>query len=209
MKRMFVLTVAVTVAGALPFLAAAQTVRDFTGHEPTSDELVDALKPRPGMEGRRTRGLGVVQDAPSGKPHCKPYREAKRSRGIGTASAGSPQVVSDAAALKVEFAFNSAELTPEATKTLSELGKALTSDELKPYCFVVEGHTDNIGSDAYNLSLSELRAESVVRYLTQNFGIDPERIQPIGLGKRNPIADNSTDEGRQRNRRVQIANIGT
>ena len=209
MKRVPRLGFTVAVIVALPLALRAQQVRDMTGHEPTSNELIDALKPRPGAAvegGPRMRGFGSVQNppAPSGKPQCKPYVAAKRGRGIGTASVA----VSDVAAIKVEFAFNSAELTPEATKTLDELGKALTSNDLKVYCFVVEGHTDSVGSEAYNVKLSQQRAQSVVRYLTKKFDIDPERLQAVGVGKASPIASNDTDEGRQKNRRVQIANIG-
>jgi OOP family OmpA-OmpF porin len=208
MNRALSLGLSFALITTLPLVAVAQDVRDMTGHEPTSNELIDALKPRPGTmpEGvPRMRGFGAVQNAPAptGKPQCKPVA-AKRDRGIGAASAA----VSDVAAIKVEFAFNSAELTPQATKTLDELGKALTSNDLKVYCFVVEGHTDSIGSDAYNMKLSQQRAQSVVHYLTKKFDIDPDRLQAVGVGKASPIASNDTDEGRQKNRRVQIANIG-
>ncbi len=206
MNRVPFLACAVAMVVCLPFaVCAQQKVIDMTGHEPTSSELQEVLKPRPGTTGPRMRGFGSVQNPPtSDKPQCKPYPAAKRDRGIGATSAA----VSDFAAIKVEFAFNSTELTPAATKTLDELGKALTSNDLKVYCFVVEGHTDAIGSDAYNLKLSQQRAESVVLYLTKKFQIDPERLQAVGVGKASPIASNDTDEGRQKNRRVQIANIG-
>jgi outer membrane protein OmpA-like peptidoglycan-associated protein len=195
MKRTLRLSFIFATLTGLPMIGEAQDVRDLTGHEPTSQELIETLKPR---EGHRTRGVGMA--APAGRPQCQAYKAA-RSRGI------SP--VSDAVAMKVVFAFNSAELSPQATKTLDELGKALTSNDLKSYCFVVEGHTDNIGSEAYNLKLSERRAQSVVRYLRDHFQIEEDRLQAMGLGKQKPIADNSTDEGRQKNRRVQIANLGS
>lgn len=207
MTKVLSLACAAALIAAVPLAARAQAVRDMTGHEPTSADLIDALKPRPGTEsGPRMRGFGTVQNAaaPSEKPQCKPYAPAKRDRGIGASNAA----VSDVAAIKVEFAFNSSELTPAATKTLDELGKALTSSDLKVYCFVIEGHTDAIGGEAYNLKLSQQRAQSVVLYLTTKFQIDQERLQAIGVGKASPIASNDTDEGRQKNRRVQIANIG-
>jgi len=177
---------------AFPVDGSAQNVKDLTGHEPTRDELIDVLKPREGT--RRTRGIGVTSTE---KPRCEPLA---RTRGIAP--------VSDMAAIKVLFAFNSAELTAEATRTLDELGKALTSDELKSYCFVVEGHTDNVGGEAYNRRLSERRAQSVVRYLKDRFHVEGERLQAVGYGKAQPIADNSTENGRQTNRRVQIGNLG-
>jgi outer membrane protein OmpA-like peptidoglycan-associated protein len=68
---------------------------------------------------------------------------------------------------------------------------------------VAEGHTDAIGSDAYNQSLSERRAEAVRRYLI-NGGITPERIRTEGFGESRPVASNETDEGRAQNRRVEL-----
>ncbi len=193
MKRTLTLSFVVATLTVFAVGAGAQNVQDLTGHEPTSDELIKVLKPREGTH--RTRGLG--EKAAAAKPPCV---QRARSRGIAP--------VADAAAIKVLFAFNSAELSPEAARTLEELGKALTSSDLKAYCFVVEGHTDGVGGDAYNLKLSERRAQSVVRYLKDHFNIESERVQSVGHGKRKPIADNATEEGRQKNRRVQVANLG-
>ena len=66
----------------------------------------------------------------------------------------------------------------------------------------IEGHTDNVGSEAYNLDLSKRRAESVKNYLVENLGIDPARLSAAGYGFSRPIADNNTREGRAQNRRV-------
>lgn len=66
------------------------------------------------------------------------------------------------------------------------------------------GYTDSVGSDSYNLNLSEQRANSVATYLTQE-GVAPSRMQISGMGEANPVASNATDEGRQQNRRVEIA----
>jgi OOP family OmpA-OmpF porin len=68
----------------------------------------------------------------------------------------------------------------------------------------VQGHTDNRGSAAYNKKLSERRAASVVRWLTERGGIDADRLTAKGYGMDQPLDDNSTDAGRQRNRRVQF-----
>jgi OOP family OmpA-OmpF porin len=67
----------------------------------------------------------------------------------------------------------------------------------------IEGHTDNIASAAYNQKLSEKRATSVRQYLIDKFGIDGSRITAIGYGLTKPIAGNDTEEGRQKNRRVE------
>ena len=68
---------------------------------------------------------------------------------------------------------------------------------------IVEGHTDSTGSDSYNQQLSERRANSVARYLTQR-GVNASRIKAIGYGEQRPVASNDTAEGRRQNRRVEI-----
>ena len=107
---------------------------------------------------------------------------------------------------KVQFAFGSAELTNEARAVLNELGTALKSDQLSPFRFRITGHTDAIGENRFNLSLSEQRARAVQQYLTSNFGISQSRLESVGLGESmllvpdNPSAD--------ANRRVEIMNVG-
>lgn len=68
----------------------------------------------------------------------------------------------------------------------------------------IEGHTDNVGKEAYNQKLSENRANSVRQYLIEKFGIDGSRLNPAGYGYSKPIASNDTKEGRQKNRRVVV-----
>jgi outer membrane protein OmpA-like peptidoglycan-associated protein len=68
----------------------------------------------------------------------------------------------------------------------------------------VQGHTDNVGNDAYNQTLSEARAKAVVAWLTQH-GVAADRLTAKGYGKTKPVADNGNDGGRAKNRRVEIA----
>jgi outer membrane protein OmpA-like peptidoglycan-associated protein len=68
----------------------------------------------------------------------------------------------------------------------------------------VQGHTDNVGNDAYNQTLSEARAKAVATWLTQH-GVAADRLTAKGYGKTKPVADNGSDEGRAKNRRVEIA----
>jgi len=68
---------------------------------------------------------------------------------------------------------------------------------------VLEGYTDNVGDADYNLKLSRRRAEAVARYLEKNYGIEPSRLATRGFGKSHPVADNATDAGKQKNRRVE------
>jgi outer membrane protein OmpA-like peptidoglycan-associated protein len=70
---------------------------------------------------------------------------------------------------------------------------------------VVEGHTDSIGSDAYNQGLSERRANAVRDVLVEQHGIETSRVSAVGYGEARPVADNDTDSGRAINRRVEAA----
>ena len=70
----------------------------------------------------------------------------------------------------------------------------------------LEGHTDSLGDDAYNMGLSRRRANSVKKYVVENFNINASRISTVGYGASKPVASNDTDAGRQKNRRV-VANI--
>ncbi len=70
---------------------------------------------------------------------------------------------------------------------------------------IIEGHTDNVGSDAYNKKLSQSRADAVKKYIVDKAGIDATRIKAVGFGEEKPIADNATKEGKTKNRRVEAA----
>ncbi len=108
---------------------------------------------------------------------------------------------------KVLFAFNSAKLSPEGKKALDGVIERLrTFDKVKS--IVITGHTDSIGSAAYNQKLSERRANAVRDYLISR-GVNPALITAIGKGESEPIASNKTREGRAMNRRVEIQITGT
>jgi outer membrane protein OmpA-like peptidoglycan-associated protein len=103
----------------------------------------------------------------------------------------------------VLFDFNKSTLKPESDTVLRQVAALVIQDrDLK---LEIQGHTDNVGSDAYNQPLSEARAHSVVTWLTQH-DVGPARLTARGYGKTTPIATNATDEGRAQNRRVEIAN---
>lgn len=102
----------------------------------------------------------------------------------------------------VNFAFDKAELTAEAEMILDE-AVALMKETDEVLEVRVEGHTDNVGSDNYNMDLSQRRAESVVQYLVDN-GVNSTRLVPVGMGEGFPVASNDTDAGRAENRRVDF-----
>jgi OOP family OmpA-OmpF porin len=104
-------------------------------------------------------------------------------------------------ALNVEFDTNMAVVKE---KYHNEIKKV--SDFMKTYpntTAVIEGHTDNVNTAEYNQKLSEARANSVRQYLINHFGIKASRLTAVGYGLTKPIASNNTEEGRQKNRRVQ------
>lgn len=84
---------------------------------------------------------------------------------------------------EVYFPFDSAELTAQARADLAALGRALSSTELRPYRYLIAGHTDAVGNAAYNQALSERRALAVRQYLLETFPIAPERLVAIGFGQ--------------------------
>lgn len=102
----------------------------------------------------------------------------------------------------VEFEFNSADIAAGTMATLSEVGQALTT---RPEASVeIQGHTDAVGAAAYNMQLSQRRADAVRNYLLANFDLNADQLAAKGYGEADPIASNETDEGRSRNRRVQF-----
>lgn len=101
----------------------------------------------------------------------------------------------------VTFEFDRADLRAEDQATLDEVFELLEAQE--NISIIAEGHTDSLGSDSYNLRLSQQRAAAVKIYLVKR-GIAPNRIQIIGLGESRPVADNESESGRAENRRVEL-----
>ncbi|MCL1961360.1 MAG: OmpA family protein [Desulfovibrionaceae bacterium] len=104
------------------------------------------------------------------------------------------------------FDFDKSVLKPEGRAKLDDLASKIQGINLE--VVIAVGHTDSIGSDAYNQKLSVRRAEAVKAYLVSK-GIERNRIYTEGKGKTQPIADNRTREGRAKNRRVEVEVVGT
>lgn len=98
------------------------------------------------------------------------------------------------------FAFNSADLSNESRPTLNAVADYLKANPSMK--IQVEGYTDSIGGGPFNLQLLRSRAESVKKYLTQQAGINSDRVTSAGFGMSDPVAGNATPEGRALNRRV-------
>ncbi len=128
------------------------------------------------------------------------------------APATPPVVVAPPAATKVTYAadaffdFNKSVIKPEGKAKLDDLIGKIKDINLE--VIIAVGHTDSVGSDAYNQKLSVRRSEAVKAYLVSK-GIEKNRVYTEGKGEKQPVADNKTAEGRAKNRRVEIEVVGT
>lgn len=104
------------------------------------------------------------------------------------------------------FDFDKATLKPEGNAKLDELTAQLGGINLE--VIIAVGHTDSVGTDAYNQKLSVRRADAVKAYLVSK-GIESNRVYTEGKGEKQPVASNATAEGRAKNRRVEIVVVGT
>ena len=102
----------------------------------------------------------------------------------------------------VLFGFDKAELTRKDKQTLDDFAAQLQSE--KHYIVQVEGYTDSTGPADYNYQLSQRRADIVIQYLAQKYNVPAHKIFLIGLGKDNPVAQNTSSAGRAKNRRVDV-----
>ena len=108
--------------------------------------------------------------------------------------------------LKIEFDPNQTKIKPQYAQQIKAVAEMMIS---QPETVAqIRGYTDNSGPSKVNLILSQLRAESVMQYLIEHFGIDPSRLTAKGYGASNPIADNRTPAGREQNRRIIVVIAG-
>ncbi|WP_298199400.1 OmpA family protein [Novosphingobium sp.] len=149
-------------------------------------------------------GIGGIAGAAVGytmDKQIRQLREQTAGSGVDVSAVDNGQAILVNLPDGVTFDVASYSLKPEFRATLDKV-----ADSLKQYpnsLIDVYGHTDSTGSDAYNQTLSENRARTVANYLSMQ-GVSPARIRSQGFGKTMPVADNATDDGRRRNRRVEI-----
>ena len=184
---------------------------------PSADQILQSLTPGSGF-GTTTRGLrpvgpaaatpapaatGAAAPAHSASAPAAGARPSPATNKTATASSG-PSVN-----LSVQFRSGSDDLTPAATHTLDELGRALVSPTLSGYRFRIEGHTDTVGTPAANMALSEHRAARVADYLAAHFAIDRARLDPVGMGQDHPLVATPDQTDEPRNRRVQVVTLAS
>jgi OOP family OmpA-OmpF porin len=112
------------------------------------------------------------------------------------------QATGHASVYGIYFDFDKADIKPESEPAIKEIAKLIQENKgLKLY---VVGHTDNVGTIDYNMKLSKARADAVMKELITKYKISAQRLKAYGIGSLAPVASNKTDEGRAKNRRVEL-----
>ncbi|WOH82098.1 OmpA family protein [Bradyrhizobium sp. BEA-2-5] len=195
-----------TVGAALSFCLAAARA----GDDVTEDQIIRALTPD---KKPLTRGLSAGPQTTSPELNADQAKFVQSVRGRSTRSLSSTEreeiasVVKDKPNIDLEitFDYNSANISAKSMPSVQALGRALTSPDLKGSTFVVAGHTDAAGGEAYNQDLSERRADSIKRYLVEKYGLNGTDLVTVGYGK-SKLKDPSQPLA-EVNRRVQVVNM--
>jgi outer membrane protein OmpA-like peptidoglycan-associated protein len=185
------------------------TAMAFAADDVTEDQIVKALAaPKKPL----TRGLLAVPQAdPAATAAEGKFVQTIRNRTTRSLSAGEREEIATLAKdkpnidLEITFDYNSADISAKSLRAVQALGKALSNPDLKGSTFVVAGHTDAVGGEAYNQDLSERRADSIKRYLTEKFGIAGTDLVTVGYGKSKP--KDPANPMDPTNRRVQVVNM--
>jgi outer membrane protein OmpA-like peptidoglycan-associated protein len=194
----------VTISAALSMSAGLAVAGDTV----SADQILGALKPK-----SATRGLTTSQQPVDTAAQAKEtgFVNTLRNRKTRSLSLGERQEIAELAATKpkidldIQFDYNSADISKGSTSAVQELGKALSNPDLKGSTFVVSGHTDAIGGEAYNQELSERRADTIKKYLTEKYGIAGANLVTVGYGESKPKDANAPMD--PTNRRVQVVNM--
>jgi outer membrane protein OmpA-like peptidoglycan-associated protein len=197
---------AITLGAALSMTAGLAFAGD---NNVSADQILNALQPKP-----LTRGLSIGPQADPGvKAKEVGFVETLRNRKTRSLSMGEREEIAEIASTKpnidldIQFDYNSADISTSSMPSVQALGRALSNANLKGSTFVVAGHTDAIGGEAYNQDLSERRADAIKRYLTEKYGIAGSDLVTVGYGKDKPKDPNAPMD--PINRRVQVVNMDT
>jgi outer membrane protein OmpA-like peptidoglycan-associated protein len=177
---------------------------------PPTGQIINSLTPSGSVSStdRGIKPLAPDSDVAATDRGIKPLPPSGVQQASSAMPLSSADVTAPNANLAVDFRTGSAQLTPDAMATLDQLGKALTSPQLAAYTFKIAGHTDTVGDPTTNQTLSDARAQAVKSYLETKFGISDARLQAVGLGESDLLDPTPPQTPDQRNRRVQIINLG-
>jgi OOP family OmpA-OmpF porin len=192
-------------------LIAAVAVPALAQSNPSTSQIIQSLKPSGNLLQGGTRGIRLAPPSSQSAPAASPSATHSANAGAAAPHTSRPIQAETAAPsvnLNVDFPTNSATLTPDAKHTLDQLGRALTSKDLASYRFRIEGHTDTVGSPAYNQGLSQRRADAVAAYLEQTFNIPSSRLEAVGMGEQGLLVVPPPQTAELRNRRVEVINLG-
>ncbi|MEA2836082.1 MAG: hypothetical protein QOD89_632 [Bradyrhizobium sp.] len=175
----------------------------------TEDQIVRALAvPKKPL----TRGLSVTPQAdPAATAAEGKFVQTLRNRATRSLSVSEREEIATLAKdkpnidLEITFDYNSADISAKSLPAVQALGRALSNPDLKGSTFIVAGHTDAAGSESYNQELSERRADSIKRHLTEKFGIAGTDLVTVGYGK-SKLKDANAPTA-EVNRRVQVVNM--
>src|SRR6202158_4606753 len=197
---------AITLGAALSMTAGLAIAGD---NNVSADQILNALQPK-----LLTRGLSAGPQAdPAVKAKEINFLKTLRDRKTRSLSLDEREEILQIASdkpkidLDIQFDYNSDKITTTSTPSVQALAKALSNATLKGSTFVVAGHTDAIGSEAYNQDLSERRADTIKRYLNEKYGINGTDLVTVGYGKSRPKDPNAPMD--PINRRVQVVNMDT
>jgi outer membrane protein OmpA-like peptidoglycan-associated protein len=175
----------------------------------TAATIVQALQPKPLT---RSLSLAPAQDpaAVAAEGHFVDTLRNRRTRSLSSGEREEIATIAEAKPnidLEITFEYNSADISSASLPSVQALGKALSDPNLRGSTFVVAGHTDAAGTEAYNQDLSERRADSIKRYLVEKYGIASADLVTVGYGKTKPKDANEPMD--PSNRRVQVVNMVT
>ncbi|WP_315740768.1 MULTISPECIES: OmpA family protein [unclassified Bradyrhizobium] len=202
---------ALLAATVLSAAASLSAMPAFAADDVSEDQIVRALA---GPKRPLTRGLSMSppsEAAPAVAPEQDKFLQSIRGRSTRSLSSAEREEIAAVARtkpnidLEITFDYNSANISQKSLPSVQALGRALTNAELKGSTFVVAGHTDAAGGEAYNQDLSERRADSIKRYLVEKFGIAGADLVTVGYGK-SKLKDPSQPLA-EVNRRVQVVNM--
>jgi outer membrane protein OmpA-like peptidoglycan-associated protein len=204
-RNVFIVALSLFAVGTALSIGAAKAAEDVT-----EDQILQALTP---AKKPLTRSLSMgapAQADPAASEAEGKFVQSLRNRSTRSLSTGEREqiatIVKDKPKidLEINFDYNSDRISARSLPAVQALGRALSNPDLKGSTFIVAGHTDAVGSDAYNQDLSERRADSIKRYLVDKSGVPASDLVTVGYGKtklKDPA--NPTAEV---NRRVQVVN---